>query len=543
MTRLSSPNPIQLILTGFVTLVMFACGGGSGPSLPMRPDAGGTDAGVATLAIISPANNSAVTIDDDADGDATNGIQMPVLVAVSELVNGTVSLTVDDEAVELAEPIDGVATFQVTLSAERNARVVLTATAELTDGTTAESIANIGVQIEPCMLTVTPRPATVGCAFGPAADTNSDEPGVQTVFDIQANCPDLTVVANGASPISLELMDGTAQYETTVVDGNNELVFSLTDGFSDPVVDTLRFSANSQGGSIEIDGVSESRQNRYLVADGELDAGRVFWTLSGQTVGFDAGRTLNLTFEPELADTALTTTVRADGSFRVEVAVDNGSFYEGSLTLGGEDNCGSEASSVNVSVRFDATTPILSINSPQENSLLTAILDADDLRSGIQVAVEIGAIDTRPETVDYSIGVECAAVGPNPVYSERTIVDSDAVLRSALNDEDPTNNVAIATFQASEAGEFLCRPIIKEASNPPVNQSVLWRTYFREATLNVLLPSAFPSCVSQTPFEIRTVGQNIDGNRPILFYRLTPEGGAPGQQPDSQWCRQQYLYS
>ena len=69
MTRLSSPNPIQLILTGFVTLVMFACGGGSGPSLPMRPDAGGTDAGVATLAIISPANNSAVTIDDDADGD------------------------------------------------------------------------------------------------------------------------------------------------------------------------------------------------------------------------------------------------------------------------------------------------------------------------------------------------------------------------------------------------------------------------------------------------------------------------------------------
>ena len=37
-------------------------------------------------------------------------IQLPVLVAVSELVNGTFSLTVDDEAVELAEPIDGVAT-------------------------------------------------------------------------------------------------------------------------------------------------------------------------------------------------------------------------------------------------------------------------------------------------------------------------------------------------------------------------------------------------------------------------------------------------
>ena len=93
-------------------------------------------------------------------------------------------------------------------------------------------------------------------------------------------------------------MDG-AQYETTVVDGNNELVFSLTDGFSDPVVDTLGFRRTARWLHQGV-GVGESRQNRYLVADGELDAGRVFWTLSGQTVGFDAGRTLNLTFEPEL---------------------------------------------------------------------------------------------------------------------------------------------------------------------------------------------------------------------------------------------------
>ena len=46
MTRLSSPNPIQLLSISFVLMLMSACGGGSGPSLPMRPDAGGMDGGV-----------------------------------------------------------------------------------------------------------------------------------------------------------------------------------------------------------------------------------------------------------------------------------------------------------------------------------------------------------------------------------------------------------------------------------------------------------------------------------------------------------------
>ena len=118
--------------------------------------------------------------------------------------------------------------------------------------------------------------------------------------------------------------------------------------------------------------------------------------------------------------------------------------------------------------------------------------------------------------------------GLNPVYVERTILQSDALSRTALLDEDPTNDVAIVTFQSSEAGEYICRPIIKDVSNPPTSQGAVWRTYFRQATLNVLSPAAFPSCIGDDTFEIRAVGQNIDGNQPILFYRVTPVGGATG---------------
>ena len=38
----------------------------------------------------------------------------------------------------------------------------------------------------------------------------------------------------------------------------------------------------------------------------------------------------------------------------------------------------------------------------------------------------------------------------------------------------------------------------------------------------------FRVALVMTRFEIRAVGQNIDGNQPILFYRVTPVGGATG---------------
>lgn len=530
MTRSEWPNFLRPLSACIVLLLLTACGGGSGPQLPMRPDAGDADSGVSGLAIVTPADGTVLTLDDDADGDPSNGVQFTVQVAAGETVSGNVTLVVDDQPSEIAMPVDGIASFPITLPAEVNARFVLTATAEFADGTEASSTINLDLQVATCAISVSPRLPSVGCAIGPGDDSNDEIEGVQVQFEVSANCSDLTVSQNGDVPSSLAISDGIAQYEATVVTGENEIVFTLTDGFSEPVSDTLRFTANARAGTLELNDISETRLNRFLIADGELDSNRVFWTLSGEAIGFDPGAELALNFEPTFSDESLTTTVRADGTFKLELSVANGEFYEGTLNLSGNDRCGADSTSPAVAIRFDASTPSLSINDPIDSTLLTAVLDDDLLRSGIQVPVQIGVLDSRPSTVDYSIGVECAAVGPNPVYTERTIVAADTVLRSALSDEDPENDAAIITFQSSEAGEFLCRPLIKEASNPPITQSVLWRTYFREASLNVLLPSAFPSCIGETPFEIRAVGQNIDGNRPILFYRITPDGGTPGQQ-------------
>ena len=61
-------------------------------------------------------------------------------------------------------------------------------------------------------------------------------------------------------------------------------------------------------------------------------------------------------------------------------------------------------------------------------------------------------------------------------YPVRRIPGSRRTIsRTALLDNDPTNDVAIVTFQSSEAGEYLCRPIIKDASNPPTSQGAVWR--------------------------------------------------------------------
>jgi hypothetical protein len=511
-----------------VSLMAAGCGGSGPGPLPQRPDAGSTDGGVEQFSIASPLSGAVITLADDADSDPSNGIQLAVQVAAIDVGEGNVSLTVNEDPAEEAAVIDGVATFQISLVADTNAEYTLIATALDTADSELVATAAVVVQIEPCQISVAPRPSSNGCAFGTGADSNAELEGIQVGFEVAVNCPDLTVTANGNEPIELTVVDGVAQFEATLADGDNTLNFELRNGETDGITDTLNFSANENSGVLEFPALNENRLNRFLLADGEQDGRTTYWALSGQSAGVDVNTDLAIAFEPPLDDGILSTVIRADGSFRFEVALDEGDFYEGAVIVSGADACGTAVSSDSILVRFDAVTPVLSIASPQDSTLLTAVDDRDPLRSGIQVEVTIQATDLRPADVDYSIGVECGAVGPNPVYVERTVLVSDALSRASLSDADPSNDFAVVTFQSSEAGEYICRPIIKDTSNPPTSQGAVWRTYFRQAVLNVLSPSAFPSCLNQASFEVRAVGQNIDGNQPILYYRLTPEGGAAG---------------
>ena len=149
---------------------------------------------------------------------------------------------------------------------------------------------------------------------------------------------------------------------------------------------------------------------------------------------------------------------------------------------------------------------------------MTAQDDANPERSGIQILTQVVVEDSRDDSVDYAIGVECAAVGGSPLYGERTALETDRVTRSALNDDDESNDYAVLTFQTSESGEYLCRAFLVGDGNPPSTSSVVWDTYFRSPSLTMLLPPEAPNCINALPFEIRTVGQNVDGNQPIVNY-------------------------
>ena len=98
MTRSEWPNFLRPLSASIALLLFTACGGGSGPQLPMRPDAGDTDGGISGFAITTPADNTVLTLDDDADGDPSNGVQLTVEVAADDTISGTFDLSNNDPA-------------------------------------------------------------------------------------------------------------------------------------------------------------------------------------------------------------------------------------------------------------------------------------------------------------------------------------------------------------------------------------------------------------------------------------------------------------
>ena len=266
-----------------LTLVVLGCGGSGPGPLPQRPDAGATDAGVDQFSIVTPANNSVITADDDLDSDLSNGIQFAVRVAAVDIESGNVALTVGDLPTEEAAIEDGTASFQISLPGDANGQYRLEASATNADGEPVTSTVDIFVQVDSCQLTVNPRPSSSGCAYGLDADENDELDGIQVQFALTANCPQLSARANGGEVVELTVEDGSALYEATLVDGTNTITFELQLGESEPVVETLSFESSSTPGVLEFADLNEGRLNRFLLADGERDGGTTYWTLSGQT--------------------------------------------------------------------------------------------------------------------------------------------------------------------------------------------------------------------------------------------------------------------
>ena len=264
-----------------------------------------------------------------------------------------------------------------------------------------------------------------------------------------------------------------------------------------------------------------------MIADGETESGRVYWSLVGQANGVSAGQDVTIALEPELPNSPTQVRVDENGEFRVELALNQGAFYQGQLVVSGADECGVSGDSPSYEVVLDAVVPSVQISTPGDGYLMTTSDDVDPDRAGIQIPVSVNVEDVRPETIDYDIIVECASVGGNATFVSRSRGEGDALTRFELLDDSPENDAVIVTFQQTESGEFICRAVIDGPTNPNQLTEVVWRAFFEAPTLTVRSPNPLLGCVSGPNLDIDAVGTSLDGNAPSLTVVLTPEGGEP----------------
>jgi hypothetical protein len=406
-----------------------------------------------------------------------------------------------------------------------NGDYTITATVSPSAGDPVTDSIVVSVRTTGCTLTVLPQPLGVGCDLGASADQDPNMPGMQTTLTAQTSCPDVSVTVNSLPPVSVTAADGVATAQVTLRDGENTITVSASDGVGEPAVTgPYPLTVRTNGPQIEATALNENRTNTMLLADGDTEGGLVFWTIRGTANGLAAGQSLQVNLEPALDNAPAEVRIDENGQFRLELAVARGAYYGGGLTFTGSDICSEEGSSPTYAIRLDAVVPVLGITNPSDSSLLVFEQDVDPARAGAQIPVTIDLVDSRSAAVDYPITVECAPVVGNGIFVDRARGPGDALNRSDLLDEDETNDTITVTFQQSERGEFICRAVILEGSNPVVPSEVVWRTFFDRPSFTVFTPARAPTCVSTETVEISGVGMDLDTNSPSFTASLALAG-------------------
>ena len=505
------------------------------------PNPGQPDAGLVALSFVAPTSDSELGIDDDDDGDLSNGLQYEVQVALTGLTtfpeDVAITLTVDG-GTPLTSTVEtqgadaggmdaptGIANFPVTFEEPGEHR--LEASAEI-DGVTLRDEVIVVVAVAQCSLTVTPAPSGGTCDLGPEADLDPELDGIQTVLTAETDCARVSFVVNNLPAIEVAVVDGVATTEVTLRDGNNTVqVTAAGGGGSANQVGPYPLAVSAAAPRIELDDMSAARENIHLLADGVSQEGRTYWELSGSTSGLAGGSVVSLDFAPAIGGAPATAIVDESGNFSFELSLAEQVFYTGTLTVRGTDACGVTGASSTYRVRFDSVTSRLRIDGPADGSLIALLDDIGPNRAGVQIPISVAVTDPRPEEIDYRLTVECAPVSNEPVFVDRTREASDPVQRSHLSDLDPNNDQVIATFTVTESGEYICRAAATGDINPPESIAVAWRVFFRRPTFTVLSPQALPGCNTGDEVEISGFGEQLEGNDPSLQVVITPDGGEP----------------
>ncbi|MEE2757267.1 MAG: VCBS repeat-containing protein [Myxococcota bacterium] len=494
------------------------CDDSSGPNLPPQPDAGNLN----QVVILAPTNNAELTATDDLDGDVTNGLQFKVSLDISLVSDGTLQLNVGDSMPQVVDVESGPIELDASVPFDRNGSYPISAVLTPAEGDPVSAEIRVQVRSFACSITVNPQPSGVGCDLGASADEDSVAPGFQTTLSAQTSCPEVVFTVNNLPAITAQTVDGVANQQVTLRDGENTITISANDGLADPtVVGPYPLSVRTTGPQFELNDFNGGRVNTRLIAEGEQDGGLIYWAIQGRANGVEPGARVQLSFEPALDNAPADARVDENGQFRFEVAVARGAFYSGDLTLSATDICGEAGESDAYTIRLDAVVPTAQIIEPSDGSLLVFSLDLEPTRAGAQIPVSIDLIDPRPSDVDYPISIECAAVSGSPVFVDRARGPGDAINRSDLLDDDPTNDAVIVTFQQSEQGEFICRTVIGGTSNPSTAREVVWRAFFDRPSFSLFTPARAPSCVRSDEVDFAGTGMDLDGNQPALSATIT----------------------
>ncbi len=518
-----------LSLVFSVAMLSFGCESSDPLGLPERDMEVGPDGGLGTVQITSPSDDAVLSGTDDLDGDLSNGLQTKIVVVVSR-PTVDVELEVAGQMSMTSTSMNGRAEFDVTLPADQNGDYRVTARIVDEAGIAVEDSLVISVRTGQCEVRVFPQPRGAGCDLGADADEDPGVAGLQTTLRAETNCDNVSFIINNLPAISVSAVDGAAEAQVTLRDGSNTVTVSATDGIVDPVIiGPYPLEVRTSAPRITMNGLSDTRVNTFLLADGETQAGSVYWTLAGTAQGIEPGATVEITMEPPLPGAPSQSTVDAQGNINLELSTASATgYYRGTITLAGVDSCGVRTEDNPIEIILDAVSPSLTIESPADDEFLVFSQDVDPLRAGAQIPVTISQIDPRPASAEYQITVECAAVGGGSNFVNRARQPSDVLSRSALLDMDPDNDIVIVTFQQSERGEFVCRPAILGEGNPVVPNEVLYRAFFDRPSLGLISPSPAPACISAADIEIVGLGESLDGNSPEINVVVTPENGAPG---------------
>ncbi|MEE2788681.1 MAG: hypothetical protein VX589_15160 [Myxococcota bacterium] len=538
MLNITSLN-VSLLATLVICIGALGCDEGSGPPASLELSDGGVDSSATTIAfkILSPAAGTVLTQNDDEDGNPDNGvIGISVRVAIPVGVKADIELAINGMVTQTLAPSPREVTFTTNLPGQENGTYAIAVTTTNPEGDVLSDTVTVSVRVdeqqpEDCTLQVLPTPIGACDIIGVDADEDATRPLVQSTLTATTNCDGVEFTVNGISQGRIVPENGTAQLQVTFREGENTVVAvaKRADGMGEDARQTLAYSVQTTQPSFQFTGLSASRTNTFLIADGERTGGKVYWTVNGEADGVSprTAVTIELTSgqagaAPPVAPAQVTTDAQGRFSFDLEIA--DGGYWDGTLKVSAVDSCMQTGESDAIQVQLDAAVPSLRIVTPGDGTTILTAQDADLTRAGVQVPVNVEVIDVRPGTIDYEISIECAAAAGNRVFIDRTAV-SDRVTRADLRDGDPNNDTLIATFFPTEEGEFICQPKITTTSNPPVVTSVVWTTFFTEPSFNLLSPVGAPSCLRDAEVAVTGFGANLDGNMASLLVQVTPDGG------------------